>query len=245
MGTCSGINLSPELAFIGLYAVRPELQGLGIGSQLWHKVMQHIGSERNVGLYALPLMADKYKNKYNFSMIPKKQIMKFEGKFKDNYDLIENIDGISLVSINEDNIQKVIQYDKEVCEQTMDRTVLLTQLYKTAETVNLLAINESNEVMGYCFICVKSKDFCSVEPLYADNERIAELLVNKCCQLLTETKTNGLIYYCWDNNHKSIAIAEKLNLELIQKRPTLYTKKVIEGNSDKIFCVQNRAFYPF
>ena len=42
---CSGINVSPGLGFMGSYAVRTEYQGLGIGSALWRKAMEHIGND--------------------------------------------------------------------------------------------------------------------------------------------------------------------------------------------------------
>ena len=98
-----------DMAFIGQYAVLPEYQGKGIGSALWKAMMTHIGTERNVSLYAAKEMIPKYRDRSNFIVIPKKCGLWFSGKFNSNQ-LIEAIDGISVLPISEDNIEKVVQY---------------------------------------------------------------------------------------------------------------------------------------
>lgn len=49
LGMCGGVFVHPSIAFIGLYAVRPEYHGKGIGIKIWKKVMEHIGGQ-NAGL---------------------------------------------------------------------------------------------------------------------------------------------------------------------------------------------------
>ena len=63
MGICNGVNLSDELAFIFQFGVRPDYQGQGIGQLLWKSVLEHIGPERNVGVYAREEMVAKYQKK--------------------------------------------------------------------------------------------------------------------------------------------------------------------------------------
>lgn len=54
--------MDPKTAFIGLYAVRPKYQGLGIGMKLWNKMLEHVG-DRNAGLHAVPKHRKTYQEK--------------------------------------------------------------------------------------------------------------------------------------------------------------------------------------
>ena len=49
IASISVVNHSPTFAFLGLYIVRPEFRGRGIGLELWAHAMMHAGS-RTVGL---------------------------------------------------------------------------------------------------------------------------------------------------------------------------------------------------
>src|SRR4051812_28754921 len=124
LGFCNGNNISPELAFIGQYEVRPEFQKLGIGMKIWNRVMEHIGPKRTIGLFTVPPMSDLYRDKCNFSVIQRTTHC-LDGKV-DSSKLIQAIDGISVVPISEDNIEKVIQYDKQIWNG-LDRTVLIVE----------------------------------------------------------------------------------------------------------------------
>ncbi|CAG2170740.1 unnamed protein product, partial [Oppiella nova] len=245
LGSCSGVNLSPDLSFVGQYAVRHEYQGLGIGKALFDTVSEHMG-DRNASLFAAnQKMFETYRDKNGYKAIPQKRILHMKGRFSPKglidrpfspKGLIDSIDGISLVAINEDNIEDVIQYDREVCDG-VDRSAMLSATYKTGDNINLVAINDRNQVLGYCFVMEASSGITTVAPLYADNADIAELLVAECCQRLPPNKRNQLLYLCWDSNHKSIAIANKLGLSRVRDQPILFQKRVVDGNLDKIFSI--------
>ena len=194
LGICSGVNISPDMSHIGQYGVLPEYQKLGIGLKLWQTVMDHIGKERNISLYARPgPMSHKYKQKYNFEVYDRFSICYVEKV--DCNQLIQTIDGISIVPLNEDNIEKVIQYDKQILEG-LDRTVLIREVSKIDEYVSAVAVNLSGRVLGYCMLKISNLNSGIVEPLYANDDKIAELLLFNCCQLLAITHTNGIIYAC-------------------------------------------------
>jgi hypothetical protein len=244
LGVCSGVNLTSNFAFIGQYAIRPQYQGLGIGSALWKKVMEHIGTGRNISLFAVEKMFETYHKKGGFVIVPQKRIHIYDGKVNcDN--LIKQLIGVSLVLINKHNVIAVSEYDKEICHG-LDRRQLIEEYCKTPETVCLAAVNKENHrIIGYSIITATNFDTAIVEPLYADNEQIAELLIGKCCDLLLITKTNGIWFQCWDFNEKAITLAKKMGLNFAGKRNILFTKQLVEGDVDKIYCVSSRGFYPF
>lgn len=243
LGVCNGVNNNSN-AHIGQFAVKPQYHGLGIGSALWKKVMQHIGTERNISLYATESMFPIYRDKYGFGVIPEKRIHLYEGKVNCDH-LVKHMDDISVININEYNIKSVVEYDKAVC-QGLDRSTFIEEYSKCPQTIALTAIHKkSNQVMGYCIITTTNNDMSIVEPLYADNEIIAELLVCKCIQLLPISITNGITLQVWDFNEKAIAMAKKMGLNFTAVKPILFTKHLIEGKIEKIFCVSSRSFYPF
>jgi hypothetical protein len=217
---------------------------LGIGSALWKKVMEYIGNERNIGLFSDTAMFEKYHNRSGFVIVPEKRLLFYDGKVNcDN--LIKQLDGVSLVRINQYNINAVSEYDKQICDG-LDRRQLIEEYCKTPETVCLAALNiDNHQIIGYCIITATNFNTATVEPLYADNERIAELLICKCCELLPIAKTNGIMFHCWHSNEKAIAIANKMGLNFDDEESILFTKKLIEGKVDKIFCLSSLGFYPF
>ncbi|CAG2179194.1 unnamed protein product, partial [Oppiella nova] len=98
LGACSGVNLSPNLSFVGQYAVRHEYQGLGIGKALFDTVSEHMG-DRNASLFAAnQKMYETYRDKNGYKAVPQKRILHMKGPFSPK-GLIDSIDGISLVAI--------------------------------------------------------------------------------------------------------------------------------------------------
>ncbi len=63
---CAGVFVNPDTAFIGLYAVRPKYQKLGIGIRMWRQIKAHIG-DRNAGLYAVPEHLVMYRDRAGFT----------------------------------------------------------------------------------------------------------------------------------------------------------------------------------
>ena len=203
--------------------------------------MDHIGSERNISLIAEPPMYLKYK-KEDFGVDSLKSVLYFKGK--PNFDgLTQNIEGFSVNVINEDNVHQVILYDRQVC-CGLDRTPLIEEMTKNKCNKSAVAVNGSNRVVGYCVICLAVNDDLRIEPLYADNQSIAELLIFKCCRLLSPSLDN-LINRSWDSHQPSLQIANKLGLHYLKKAHLLFTKEIVFNQEDKIFSPNNSTFFPF
>jgi len=56
----SVVNHTPDFAFLGLYIVRPDLRGQGIGLKLWEHALHHAGP-RTVGLDGVEAQQDNYR----------------------------------------------------------------------------------------------------------------------------------------------------------------------------------------
>ena len=113
---CAGVRIHPEIGFIGLYAVRPDLHGRGIGSAMWSKMMEHIGNS-NAGLYAVEEHLKMYRDNAGFKNFDDRKLIIFESGPNDrlNVDiLVSSIRGIKCFSLDEKFFDAVIEYDHNV-----------------------------------------------------------------------------------------------------------------------------------
>ncbi|XP_054165752.1 uncharacterized protein F36G3.2-like [Oppia nitens] len=245
IGYCDGVNLTNDLAFIGGYSVKPEYRGQGIGAALWAKAVTYMGTDRNIALFAATqAMGDYYRTKCGFGVVPDRRLVHMTGQVVVNDDIIKNIDGITLSVITNEILPLVVKYDSNVCAG-LNRTVYIKELTKSPDTWNLVAINENRDVVGYCIIYTTTTEVTMVGPLYADNDKIAELLVGQCCHQLPVERRNNFLYYCWNTNDKSIGLAKRLGLTYLKDRPFLFNKKLVDGQLDKQFCISNSFLYPY
>ncbi|WP_129843662.1 GNAT family N-acetyltransferase [Streptomyces sp. RFCAC02] len=60
VASLSGVRYGRDHAFLGLYMVRPELRGRGLGLRLWRAVMEHVAG-RNTGLDGVAEQRDNYR----------------------------------------------------------------------------------------------------------------------------------------------------------------------------------------
>lgn len=60
VGSCAAIRQREDLYFVGLYAVRTELQGRGIGMKMWEYAMKRVG-DSNAALNAVPKHLSTYR----------------------------------------------------------------------------------------------------------------------------------------------------------------------------------------
>ncbi|CAG2170741.1 unnamed protein product [Oppiella nova] len=233
LGYVAAVNLSDDLAFIGGYCVRPDYRGHGIGQKLWNTGMAHMG-DRNVGLFAFTVkMFEIYRDHHNFKCIPDRYLHHFRGQFNPCADIINEMAGISVVAITDANVSAVVEYDKAICG--LDRRVMISGFAKTPGDISLVAVNERNEVLGYSFLLQTVNDeIMTFEPLYANDPQIAELLGNKCCQLIPANKTTDIYCKCWNFHHKSHEFAKRLGLKVVRDQLTSFTKEIVNGDLDKI-----------
>lgn len=61
IGMCAGPMTREDTAFMGFYAVDPRYQGIGVGRELWSKTVSRLDDTKNIGLYGVPAMSEKYK----------------------------------------------------------------------------------------------------------------------------------------------------------------------------------------
>ncbi len=241
LGVCSGINISEKLSQIGMYAVRRKYQGLGIGKAIWMQIMKHC-ENRSICLFSVHQMIHKYE-KIGFNMRYNAIVHISRGK-PDLSSLVKNIDGITIREMNEQDLHKVCEYDLKVSQ--IERSKFLSLFLNERETIAFLAIKsnkgEAEEVVGFGAIKKSNLNYALLQPIYANNEEIAELIVRNCCQKFPQA-VNGILMSSWDNNCDAIHLIEKLGLEFKSAEPLLYTKQLTTGDTSRIYSLLTTTFY--
>ncbi|CAG2177492.1 unnamed protein product, partial [Oppiella nova] len=216
-GMCAGVFVHPDTAFIGLYGVDPQYQKLGIGWQMWRKMMAHIG-DRNAGLYAVPEHQSMYRDRAGFTHEDSRLMLLYESDSVRTHTLVKNIDGIRVQRITDSIENLVIEYDREV--HRFSRARLLPHVFREPDSMALVAIDEYDDsVVGYGCFRTNNIGKAMSGPLYANNDAVAELLVYKMIENFAIIETNGLLYMTLDSNPGGIRIAEKLGLHKHEELP--------------------------
>ena len=248
IGVCSGIILTPDLGHMGQFIVMQQYRGQGIGSALWSKAMAHIGNERNVSLFSSPKMIQRYKRN-GFAVEFEKWLTFFVGEV-DHKLMIKHIDGISVEALNEKNIEKVIEYDRQICGG-IDRRVLIEGLHTYDDNVTLIAVNEDRDVVGYCVVSEtddpnqnESKQFVRTDQNFADTPLIGELLLSKCIEAIDTTSSVKIWFRCYATNKHFTSLAQRLGLEFLMKEPLLFSKRIHIFENDKINSPSKTTFFP-
>lgn len=255
MGMCAGVFVDPDTAFIGLYAVRPEHQGLGIGIRMWQKIMEHVG-DRNAGLYAVPEHLHTYRDLAGFSIEdPIKMIVYESDCILTTEDLVKAIGNVFVTEITDQTFDRVARYDRGVTY--VDRSRLLRSNFNQKETLSLVAFettrsrdgsdeaSEVRKVVGYLSFRVNNIGKAMAGPLYADNDAVAELLMNEAICKFPVASAKGLLFMTFDSSPGGIRIAEKLKLDYSEHLPRLFTHKIPVADFDRIYCISSPNFSPY
>lgn len=254
---CAGVFVDPENAFVGLYAVRPELQGLGIGIQIWQQIMKHIG-KKNAGLYAVADHLHTYRDLAGFSVEDSIKMIVYESDgICSTEDLVQSMGNVTVTEITDQFTDSVIEYDSKITYVNRDKLLRLT--FGCKEILSLVAIetscrlrsgsrddaNEVKKIVGY--LCFKTNNIgkAMAGPLYADNDAVAELLVKEAIEKYPAATVKGLLFMTLDSSFGAIRIAEKLKLQYGEHLPRLFTKNKVNADFDRIYCIHTPNFSPY
>lgn len=244
IGICIGTKISLKLGYIAVYVVHPDYQGKGIGSQLWEKCMKRCAN-LNTCTGAVENMHQKYHSVWKFNEIPERRFLKYQKEGKIMFEnLITAMDGVVIELINASNIDKVINYDNLVCGFEREKFLkLMTE--KRDDVVAITARDLSGNILGYGVFQTSLVGALKCEPIYADNEQIAELLIANGCEKLPGTTEIGAIMTVWSTNLNAQKLAEKMGLKLKSEWSTMFTEYDIKIDLEKIYAISSICFYPF
>lgn len=258
LGMCAAVFIHPSIAFIGLYAVRPELHGRGIGLQMWSRIMDHV-ADRNAGLYAVVQHLSMYRDRAGFGSPDERLLYIYESEGTERQPLniellVQSIRGIEIRTIDEERdhclYDSVIRYDASV--HGYSRHKLLPHVLKEKGSVALVAIDidESNEQCGeqysvVGFGCIRTNNIgkAMIGPLYAMNDAVAELLMFRLFDALSGPFSKGLLYMTLDSNPGGERIAEKIGIPKHEELPRFFRQQPYkDAKWLQVYCIHSPNF---
>ena len=263
LGSCCGIRLSNLHGYLGMYVVRQDCRGIGIGKEIWNVAIEHLGT-RNKGLSAVNELFHVYRDKAGFTHIADwtvdlyklermSKLYKYFGEqnpFKSAEKILSqrkiqvNISKKSklrTVPFNETLISKVIHYDNRLHSYDRSKIIHLTLNEKNNRT-RVALLGET--VVGYGCIKPNLQNLWMIMPLYADCEYVAKMLLSDLIGSLSMLELDqGVVLKSPSNNFHAKNLLKKFGfVKQTYSLKRCYTKSVIDVPTKTIFALHTSVF---
>lgn len=225
-----------------MYGVLEEYRGSGVGKLLFEKCLDFAG-ERNVSLFAVSDMRQKYIDRYKFtgsgvSMTSYGGVVK-KNRFDEPINDKDSDIKITTINLKQDEqvLKDLIKFDKEILNLTEDESreqLILNALQDSTNYHSRIALSKSsNQVMGFgCFRkhgMLENTFICG--PVYGKSLDICKKMLSSIIDSLITSDEGqiSLVYNGIDANEQSLLLAsEFLGLSFTGKCEILHQKPVSE-----------------
>lgn len=208
IGCASAVAYDDSFGFFGLYVVKPEFRGTGVGMKLTEKCLEHLG-KRNIGLDGVVENEKKYQKTMKFKSAYSN--LRFEGIGGG-----EIPDG--LVRISAVPFEKLLEYDRRMFPAP--RSGFLKKWITQSDSYAFAKL-EAEKLKGYGVIRKCRKGY-KIGPLFADDQSIAE----KIFQALKASVPGETVYLdVPEPNKKAMELAEKYGMTIMFKTIRMYSLK--------------------
>ena len=213
VGSISAVCYGDDYAFLGLYLVKPELRGQGIGSQLWAHAMQRVEG-RTVGLDGVVDMQSSYASS-GFALAYRN--IRFGGQVSDVQPLAD-----AMVAIGRDDLHRIQSLDRATFGA--DRSAFLADWLSQPEG-HSWAYVEDGQIRGFGTVRACREGF-KVGPLVADSALVAAEVFNALAKSVGD---GGPIYLdVPEPNVAALDLARAVGLSPVFETARMYAK----GNPD-------------
>lgn len=221
VGTISVVKYSWDFAFEGLYIVKPEFRGRGIGLEL-QKFALTICQDCNLGLDGVLAMQQKYElDGFRFAYNNTRYIGVISGEVSTR-----------CVPIQRQDFGEIASFDLQCV--AVDRSGFLDCWLFQKDAASMLTRNEvTGKISGYGVIrkCIQGH---KIGPLFADDAKTAELLFNS----LMSTVPNELISIDVPQpNIRAAELAQKKHMQPAFNTVRMYTKTAPQTQLNKIYGI--------
>jgi ribosomal protein S18 acetylase RimI-like enzyme len=208
VASISVVKYDPGFAFLGLYIVRPEWRGRGLGRTLWEHGMASAAG-RQVALDGVPAQQPNYR-KSGFELAWHNA--RYEGRGGAPASGDAHI--VDLASIP---FEMVKEYDSAFFPA--DRSAFLRAWLAQPDAAGLAWL-EDGRLQGYGVIR-KCRQGWKVGPLFADGERIAECLY---CALAAHAAEGEPVYLdVPEANYDAVALVQRHHMHKVFETARMYT----------------------
>ncbi|KAH9404482.1 hypothetical protein TYRP_000305 [Tyrophagus putrescentiae] len=232
-----GAPILCNTAFIGLYGVLPKYRGMGIGVLLFQKCLEFAGN-RNISLYAVSDMRQKYIDRYHFigSGISMVSFSGAVNRLAFDKPTLDSKIKITTIEKKQQVFKDLIRFDNEIFNwpNNFNREKLFENALKEPNYYSKIALLEStNQVLG--FGCVRKNEnlentFNCGPILGKTPETCQKILESFIDELIpSDQGQTHLIFNAIDANEQSLVLArEFLGLSFTGKCEILHKNPVSE-----------------
>jgi GNAT superfamily N-acetyltransferase len=219
IGCCSAVVYEQELAFFGLFIVRPDFRKRGVGLELTRAAMEHVG-RCNCGLDGVVAMQSKYAD---FGFQPAYRNIRHEGCCDGRW----QEDVVRLDTLPFDELEA---YDRR--HFSVSRRDFLRGWISQPGSSALGFVREG-KLAGYGVLRPCQVGY-KIGPLFADTDRIADALFQSLC---TDSCGASVFLDTPEPNEAAVALARRYGMRPCFETARMYTKQVPDFPLDRVFGV--------
>ncbi|OQR69455.1 hypothetical protein BIW11_12243 [Tropilaelaps mercedesae] len=249
VGSCAAIRQKEGLYFVGLYAVRTELQGRGIGMKMWDYAMKRVG-DSNAGLNAIPKHLSTYRDRAGFSHVAPWNTWVYASPWKDiTLNKLVPVKDYSIILRrvypgDDETLGLLVDYDEKVHNFCRERVIRTTM--DDEDGILMVALKGAdNAVAGFGKISTNIQGGALVGPLYADDIVVARRILRSLVSDFAPS-TVTVTAFAMDGNPDSCRLCEELGLQRLMAVPRCYREAgVPQADFGKVFAHHTLNFSLF
>ncbi|HXZ08213.1 MAG TPA: GNAT family N-acetyltransferase, partial [Paraburkholderia sp.] len=209
----SAVAYDDSAGFIGLYIVRPEFRGMGLGIRIWRHGMAYLG-ERNVGLDGVVALQANYR-KAGFQLAWRN--IRYQGTVQ-GASLATAPTSTVITPISTLPFEPLLAYDGS--HFAAQRPRFLEAWIRQPETVALAAV-QGGRICGYG-VARHCQSGYKIGPLFADDALIADNLLRDIAARLPEQSVITLDVP--ETHPAAVDLAERHGMARVFETARMYTK---------------------
>ena len=209
VSSISVVKYGEDYAFLGLYIVRPEHRGKGLGKELWNAGIAS-ADERTIALDGVVAQQDNYRQS---GFVLAHRSARWGGKLNGRVAVRSFVRPLTL-----DDLPTVLSYDEEVFPA--DREAFITTWLGTSTARQTEGFFEDGQLRGFGSVR-RCADGWKIGPLFADTAAIAEALI---ATLAGPAATDMVYIDIPEPNAGALSIARRLGFT-----PTFETARMYRG----------------
>jgi ribosomal protein S18 acetylase RimI-like enzyme len=209
VGSISAVAYDAHFGFIGLYIVRPEFRGKGLGLRIWQHGIAYLG-KRNVGLDGVVAQQPNYR-KSGFELAYRN--IRFQGVAE-----ADVTNHPSLLDAHQLPFDKLASYDQRFFPAP--REAFLRVWIDQPDAVALASVSEGH-ISGYG-VLRRCREGRKIGPLFADDPQTAEAMFTA---LVAHCPGETVALDVPELNTAAIALAERHCLTSVFETARMYTKR--------------------
>lgn len=248
VGCCCGIALSDSHGYVGMYVVRRNHRGIGLGRILWNAAISRLG-DRNIGLSSGEKMLPFYREKAGFSMTAEWTVDLYTATTvrlpSDPLIFVVPAPYIIVIDPPSPLVQCVIKYDASI--HKYDRSDIVKATVSEVDTITVMAVKQKNgDCMTTGYACMKKslQGHWLLAPVYADDYESAYLLIYGLLNNLTDNeRREGVVAKLISSNSEAAKVFLKFGLKRSSYQlKRLFTKEIFPIPESNIFALQSSVF---